>query len=124
MSLQAFFFKEFKMQKLLIGLLTISSMSPALARETKGSQKIAIEVTEKGFAPSSIEVTSGTDVTLEVTRKTDETCSKEIQVPSKNIRKDLPLNQTVTIALGTLKSGEIRFGCGMDMMDAGKILVR
>lgn len=100
----------------LLGASTI----PAEARSTK---MVKIEVTEKGFVPSAINVKPGTNVTLEVTRKTDNTCSKEILVPSRNITKMLPLNKTVTIALGELKVGEIRFGCAMDLMDSGTIVV-
>ena len=108
------------MKNLIMGLLLLSG-SQVQAGET---QKISIEVTEKGFVPSSIDVKPGTDVTLMVTRKTDATCSTEIHVPSQNVKMSLPLNQTVTVALGKLDKGEIRFGCGMNLMEGGKILVR
>ena len=87
-------------------------------------QVIKMEVTEKGFVPSRIDVKPGTEVVLQVTRLTDQTCSTEIQVPSQKINEKLPLNKTVTIALGKLEKGEIRFGCGMNMMDGGKIFVK
>jgi plastocyanin len=99
-------------------------VAPALAKDSPKTQSVKIEVTEKGFLPSEINVLPGTDVTLEVTRKTDTTCSTEIQVPSKKIKKALPLNQPVSIALGKLDKGEIRFGCGMNMMDSGRVVVR
>lgn len=66
----------------------------------------------------------GLAVILDVTRSTDDTCSKQIQIPSKNIKLDLPLNKTLKIDLGSLEKGEIRFGCGMDMMDSGKIYAK
>ncbi len=84
---------------------------------------IEISVTEKGFEPSTINVSPGQSVTLNITRKTDSTCSTQIQIPSKKIKKELPLNQVVSIDLGKLKKGEIRFGCGMNMMEGGKIYV-
>ena len=109
------------MKQLLLGLLTIGAAASANAE----SKTIAVEVTESGFQPSSIDVKPGTDVTLKVTRKTEATCSTEIQVPSKGIQKTaLPLNETVVVALGKLDKGEVRFGCGMDMMDSGRINVR
>ena len=92
--------------------------------EARTQEKIKIEVTEKGFVPSAINVKPGTNVTLEVTRKTENTCSKEILVPSRNITQMLPLNKPVTIALGELQAGEIRFGCAMDLMDSGTIIVK
>lgn len=61
---------------------------------------------------------------MKTTRKTDETCATEIQVPSKKITKKLPLNKTVTVNLGRLEKGEIRFGCGMNMMVGGIISVK
>jgi plastocyanin domain-containing protein len=94
------------------------------AQKTPTAQKVQVEVTERGFVPSSIDLKPGTDVTLEITRKTDSTCSTEIHVPSKNIKKELPLNATVSVALGVVEKGEIRFGCGMNMMEGGKINIR
>ena len=93
------------------------------AKSDLKNQSIEIQVTEKGFEPSSIDVKPGSSITLVVTRKTDSTCATEIQVPSKKIKKSLPLNQAVKIDLGKLDKGEIRFGCGMNMV-SGKIFVR
>ena len=97
------------------------SFQPALANAK--DQVIELHVTEKGFEPSSIDVKPGIPVVLKVTRKTDSTCAMEIKVQSKNIKKELPLNKPVTIALGKLDKGEIRFGCGMDMI-TGQIFVK
>ena len=111
------------MKQLFFGLLAFGAVTGVSAKTE--AKIIAVEVTESGFQPSTIDVKPGTDVNLEVTRKTDQTCSTEIQVPSKSVKKTaLPLNKTVTIALGKLEKGEIRFGCGMDMMDSGRINVR
>jgi len=107
------------MKSLILGSLLFLTGVSASAQET-----VKLEVTEKGFVPNEINVKPGADVVLEVTRRTDQTCSTEIQVPSKKINEKLPLNKTVTIALGKLEKGEIRFGCGMNMMDGGKIFVR
>lgn len=110
------------MKNLMLGLMAVLSVAPVMAKSSP--QVIRIEVTKAGFVPNSIDVAPGTDVTLEVTRKTDETCSKDIQVPAKNVGKtELPLEKPVLIALGKLDKGEIKFGCGMDMMDSGKIHV-
>lgn len=105
-------------------LIFLSILSNLLfAEENINSQIIEISVTEKGFEPSSIKVASGKSVTLKIIRKTDQTCSTLIQIPTLKIKKDLPLNQTITISLGHLEKGEIRFGCGMTMMNGGKIFI-
>lgn len=88
-------------------------------------QVIKVEVTKDGFIPNSIAVKPGTEVVLEVTRKTDETCAKDIQVPAKGIKKtSLPLGKPVSITLGLLEAGEIKFGCSMGMMESGHIIIR
>lgn len=91
---------------------------------TEMAKTVDLTVTEKGFEPSTVDVTPETNVVLKVTRKTDSTCAKQIQIPSMKIKKDLPLNKTVSIEIGKLEKGEIRFGCGMNMMEGGKIFVK
>jgi plastocyanin domain-containing protein len=111
--------------KYLIGVIATSiSLSAVSFAETKSAkvQEIQLQVTEKGFEPSSINVKPGTPVVLKVTRKTDSTCATAIQIPSKKIKKDLPLDKTVSIDLGKLEKGEIRFACGMNMV-SGQIIV-
>ncbi len=85
---------------------------------------IDLQVTEKGFVPNKIDVATDKPVELKITRKTDNTCSTSIQIPALKLKKDLPLNKTVTVILGKLTKGEIRFGCGMNMMDSGIIYVK
>jgi len=98
-------------------------MSATIGHAKEVAQKVTLSVTENGFEPKFIDVKPGTDVVLEVTRKTESTCAKEIQVPSKKIKVELPRDKMISIALGKLEKGEIRFGCGMNMMEAGRIIV-
>jgi len=77
---------------------------------------IEMQVTSKGFVPNAINVAPGTNLTLVITRKTDVTCATEIDIPSQKIKKDLPLNEAVTVKVGKLKNGEVRFACGMNMI--------
>lgn len=109
------------MKSLMIALLFTLGLQSAFAAAK--DQVIEIQVTEKGFEPESVNVKAGEPVTLKVTRKTDSTCAKQIKVQPKNVKKDLPLNETITIALGKLEKGEIRFACGMDMA-TGQIIVK
>ncbi len=110
------------MISVLVVLLSLFS-NPVFA-ESAEKKTIEITVTEKGYVPSSIDVGEGKDVTLMITRKSDETCARDIVIPSKNIKKPLPLNKTVTVHIGKLEKGEIRFGCGMNLMESGKIFVK
>lgn len=84
---------------------------------------VEVAVTENGFEPAEINVKAGTPVTLKITRKTDATCAKSVDIPSKKMKKDLPLNKAVTIELGKLTNGELKFACSMDMF-TGKIVAK
>lgn len=96
--------------------ITFNSIFSFAAEKAQTTQIVEIQVTEEGFVPNEIEVTSDTPVTLNVTRTTDNTCATEVKIKSKKIRKELPLNQKVTIDLGKLKKGNLEFACGMDML--------
>ncbi|MCC7406060.1 MAG: cupredoxin domain-containing protein [Bdellovibrionales bacterium] len=109
------------MKSIIMAILFTLNFHPALAQAK--DQVVELQVTEKGFEPNSVDVKPGVLVVLKVTRKTDSTCATQIKIKSKNIKKDLPLNKPVTIALGKLDKGELRFGCGMDMI-TGNIIVR
>lgn len=81
-----------------------------------------LKVTNKGFEPTSLNAKAGENVTLKVTRLTEETCAKEIVVPSKQIKAKLPLNKEVVVALGILPQGEVKFACGMNMVEGVIVL--
>ncbi len=100
--------------------LTIFTLNTAYAKDS--TQEISLQVTEKGFEPSEIKVKPGTHVLLKVTRKTEATCATQIQMKEKKIKKELPLNKEVAVDLGTLKNGDVRFACGMDMV-SGHVVV-
>lgn len=94
------------------------------AQQPDDTVTVNLTVTEKGFEPNKIDVSPEKPVILKITRKTNDTCSSSIQIPAMKLKKDLPLNKVVSIELGKLAKGEIRFGCGMNMMDSGMIYVK
>lgn len=103
--------------KSLILLIAIVLAGPNLfAKDIAQPQVLEILVTENGFEPSQIDVKAGIPVVLKVTRKTDATCATELQIPSKKIKKDLPLNKTVTFEIGKLDKGDLPYACGMNML--------
>ncbi len=107
------------MRTFLAGLLLLGLSSTTFAKDD--AQIVEIKVTESGFEPSSIDVKSGDNVKLKVTRTTDATCATEMKV--KNVKKKLPLNEPVTIDLGKIKKGSLGFSCGMDMLK-GEIVAK
>jgi plastocyanin domain-containing protein len=88
-----------------------------------GKKDIQVAVTDKGFEPKEIHVKKGDDVTLVVTRRTDQTCATEIVVGGGKARAALPLDQPVRVALGTVDADGVKFACGMGMLE-GAVVVR
>ena len=80
-----------------------------------------VEITEKGFEPSSLKVRAGIPARVTFVRLTDKTCGKDVVFPSMDIRRQLPLKQPVVVEF-TPQRGEIEFACGMNMLK-GTIVV-
>jgi len=87
------------------------------------SGTIAMSVTEAGFEPDNLTVKKGQEVRLAITRKTDATCAKEIVIDEYNITTKLPLNKAVIVAFTPTKSGKLKYGCAMDKMVSGVLVV-
>lgn len=85
--------------------------------------RVELAVTEAGFEPSQVRVHAGKPVTLVVTRQTDNTCATELVVPDGGTRVALPLHLPVTVTVVPSKSGTLRYGCGLQMMVSGVLLV-
>lgn len=93
------------------------------AKPADGVKTIAMAVTDEGFVPANVTLKANEPVKLVVTRKTDETCATAILIDGTDIKKELPLNQPVEVAWTPTKPGKVKFGCAMDMMIGGVLLV-
>ena len=123
-------------RKTIIAIITLLVTSIALmaaafgaakeeaARATlqKDTQTAAVEITDKGFEPSSLKLKAGVPAKVTFVRKTDETCAKEVVIKEYKINRKLPLNELVTVEF-TPRKGEFTFSCGMGML-RGKIVVQ
>jgi plastocyanin domain-containing protein len=78
---------------------------------------------EGGYNPETIEIPVNKQTILNFTRKDSNPCLEEIVLGDFKIKKPLPLNETVSIALTPKKKGTFQFSCGMGMFH-GKIVVR
>jgi hypothetical protein len=76
---------------------------------------IRIRVTSHGYEPARVEIPANTAVKLAFTREGAPNCGSEVVFPSAQIRRALPLGETVLIELPPQPAGEIRFACGMGM---------
>lgn len=86
-------------------------------------EPVKITVSKNGFEPKSIGVKKGQAVKLAFTRTDEENCGEEVVFPKLNIKKKLPLGETVLVEFTPEGAGEIGFTCGMDML-RGKILAQ
>jgi plastocyanin len=99
---------------------------PATAAEPKAGKAprvVELKVTADGFQPGKVSLKQGEPVTFVVTRVTDETCATELLIAGTDVKAELPLNKPVEVAWTPTKAGEVKFGCAMDMMVGGVLLV-
>ena len=75
-----------------------------------------------GYQPEVISIPKGKTTKLNFLRKDPSSCLEEVVLGDFKIRRTLPLNQTVTIAITPEKEGEYVYNCGMNMFH-GKIRV-
>jgi plastocyanin domain-containing protein len=97
--------------------------APAVAKSEGGKQVVELAVTSNGFEPTPVKVKAGQPVELRITRKTDKTCATDIVMKEYDINQKLPLDQTVAVSFTPTKGGELKYGCAMDQMVAGVLLV-
>jgi plastocyanin domain-containing protein len=95
----------------------------AQAARAEGVRVVSMEVTNDGFVPASVTLKAGEPVKLLITRRTDETCATEILIEGTDIKADLPLGKTVEVAWTPKAGGKVKFGCAMDMMIGGVLVV-
>ncbi len=97
---------------------TGNKAAPAEKTPAPAADRVAINVTEKGFEPDNVSVSGGKPVTLVFTRTTDSTCAKEVVIPldGQKIEKPLPLNEAVAVEVTFPKAGQITYACGMNMV--------
>jgi plastocyanin domain-containing protein len=94
------------------GVPAVDAPIPADAR------RIDIAVKDEGFSPSTIDVKKGETVVLRFHRTTKSECLKAIAIPDLGIKKDLPMNTPVEVAITPQKEGKMTLQCWMAMVKA------
>ena len=89
---------------------------------SSGVQEVQLTVTDAGFQPAEVTVAKDRPIRLTVTRKTNQTCATEIVFKEIEIKKDLPLDQAVTIDLPPQPGGTLNYACGMDMIKGSLVV--
>jgi hypothetical protein len=83
---------------------------------------IKVTVSGAGYEPSSIPVKKGQPVKLAFYRADVDNCGGEVVFVKQDIKKKLPVGETILVEFTPQDAGEIGFACGMDMM-RGKLVV-
>ena len=81
-----------------------------------------ITISEKGYQPASLNVRVGQKVSLAFYRADADNCGGEVVFAKQEIKKPLPVGETVLVEFTPTTAGEIVFTCGMDMYK-GKVVV-
>lgn len=89
--------------------------------DAEAGGRVDIEVDAGGYHPAEISAPAKAKVTLAFKRTTDQGCGQELVIEAMELKKDLPLNETVEIEVEVPESGELKFACGMDMY-RGKVV--
>ena len=92
------------------------------ATSATAAQQVAVKVTPDGFVPAELAVAQGKPIRLTITRETDQTCARQVVFASLNLKKDLPLNEPVTIDLPAQPAGRLAYACGMDMVHGALVV--
>ena len=82
---------------------------------------VKVTVSSNGYEPSEIKTEKGKLVKLAFYRADANNCGGEIVFSKMNLRKKLPVGETVVVEFTPTETGEIGFACGMNMMK-GKVI--
>jgi hypothetical protein len=80
-------------------------------------------LTGKGYEPAKLTVRAGQPARITFVRTTDKTCGREVAFQSLNIRRALPLNESVVIEFTPKDAGDGSFACGMNVL-RGTVVAR
>ena len=92
------------------------------AAASSGVQEVQLTVTDAGFQPAEVQVAKDRPIRLTVTRTTNQTCATEIVFKEIAVKKDLPLDQAVTIDLPAQSGGTLNYACGMNMIKGSLVV--
>lgn len=95
-----------------------------MKKEKEVSVEESVDILVRGgYSPEVIVIPKGKTTKLNFIRKDPSDCLSEVVLGDFKIRKELPLNQKVTVEVTPQKEGEYAYTCGMNMYH-GKIVVK
>lgn len=101
----------------LLALVVVTGCAPA------GPKELQVTITDLGFEPKELVIPKGASAVVVMTRKSDNTCATEAIFAETGKRFDLPLNTPVRVDLTGVSPGTLHYGCAMNMMEKGTIVI-
>lgn len=103
-----------------------SAPMPVSSAPVSAPGQLRVVADDHGFSPSSLALPAGppgSKVAVTFVRTTDDTCATEVVFPDLDLKRDLPLNQIVSVDVPTGAARALTFQCGMGMFK-GKLVVK
>jgi plastocyanin len=104
----------------IVNVPAATTVASKAANVPAGATKITVSAS--GYEPSQVSVKKGQPIKLAFYRADSNNCGGEVVFSKQNIKKILPVGETVLVEFTPIDTGEIAFACGMDMM-RGKLVV-
>lgn len=87
------------------------------------TQNSSIDIkVDGGYTPAVISIPLGKTTKINFLRTDPSTCLEDVVLADFKIRRNLPLNEQITIEVTPEKTGTFDFSCGMGMFH-GKVIV-
>lgn len=106
----------------LASVFLAANTADAQSQKSARNQSAKVVIGNYGYEPASLRLKRGVPAKVTFHRTTDATCATEVVFAEYGIRRELPLNQAVTVSFTPRKAGEFAFTCGMNM-HRGKLIV-
>jgi len=98
--------------------VSVTSSSRTSPNDTNELLDQTIEITSAGYSPQEIQAPVGKPFRLNFIRRDAQSCGTQVIFKDLGIKRDLPLNQKVTIDIPALKPGQqLSFTCPMNMLN-------
>ncbi len=95
-----------------------------MKKEKEVVVKNQVDITVSGgYSPEVISIPKNKPTKINFIRTDPSDCLSEVVLSDFKIRRELPMNQKVSIEVTPEKEGEYKFTCGMNMYH-GKIIVK
>lgn len=95
-----------------------------MKKEKEVAVKNEVDITVSGgYSPEVISVPIGKTTKINFLRTDSTDCLSEVVLPDFRIKRQLPLNQKVSVEIKPEKKGEYGYACGMNMYH-GRIIVK